>query len=237
MSGSEPSFDIFSEQYEALLRDPIRDKFSHGTSEFFHLRKCDLIRSYFRRRQTNTRMLSYLDLGCGRGDLLRRLRGEFADVSGCDPSPRMIESGGLAGSGVRVQVQDKPGLIPFPNAQFDFVTAVCVYHHVPPAEREGLAAEAARVLRPGGIFAIIEHNPYNPLTRLIVSRTPVDKDAILLRMSAARGLLRQSGFAVDHQEYFLYLPEQVYGGLKRLESALAWLPLGGQYAVFGKKPA
>ena len=51
----------------------------------------------------------------------------------------------------------------------------------------------ARVLRPGGIAAIFEHNPLNPLTRRVVSNCVFDEDAVLLRRRRARGLLRQAG--------------------------------------------
>ena len=61
MNKPKPEFDQFSESYEQLLNDPIRDRFSPGGTEFFHLRKRDLIRDYFHRRQTDTRKLAYLD--------------------------------------------------------------------------------------------------------------------------------------------------------------------------------
>src|ERR1700691_3780698 len=166
LSQVEPEFDLLSDEYDELLRDPIRDRFTSGAAEFFHLRKRDLIRDYFRRRQMDSRRLNYLDLGCGKGELLAVLRDDFAHVSGCDPSPRMLEAGRLSAEGIPIRIQREDGEIPFDNAQFDFVTAVCVYHHVPPPLRDRLTAEVRRVLKPGGIFAIVEHNPYNPVTRL-----------------------------------------------------------------------
>ncbi len=235
MSQAEPGFDDFSERYNELLRDPVREVFSGGTSEFFHLRKRDLICDYFRRHGQDTRTLTHLDLGCGRGELLRLLRKEFARVCGCDPSGGMLGNGGLAGAEIEVRRQDVNVRIPFESTQFDCVTAVCVYHHVPPSDRGDLMGEVVRVLKPGGVLALIEHNPYNPLTRLIVSRTPVDADAVLLRSAEARALVRSQGLTVDDQQYFLYLPDRVYGKLKRLEPWLRSLPLGGQYAVFAKK--
>jgi SAM-dependent methyltransferase len=234
MNETRPEFDALSGSYDELLKDPIRDRFTAGTSEFFHIRKRDLIREYMRQRGIDSRRLAWLDIGCGRGELLTLLRGDFAKAAGCDPSAGMLEAGGLSAAGVDTRVQNAGERVPFSDGQFDFITAVCVFHHVPPAMRASLTKDIRRVLKPGGTFCIIEHNPYNPVTRLIVSRTPVDADAILLRSSETRGLLRKQGFRIDRQQYFLYFPEAVYRRVGALEAALQHVPFGGQYAVFAK---
>ena len=115
------------------------------------------------------------------------------------------------------------------------MSVVCVFHHVPLAERTILMTEVKRVMKPGGVLAIIEHNPYNPATRLIVSRTPVDADAILLRPAQTRRLFQSQGLHVDDQRYFLYFPETMYQRARGIEAALSWFPLGGQYVMFGRK--
>lgn len=223
-------FDQFSQSYEDLLQDPIRDRFAGACSGFFHIRKRDLVRDYFRTLKTDSRQLSYLDLGCGKGELASLLLQDFADVTGCDPSSEMLK----ATQGISARVQEDPGKIPFENERFHFVTAACVYHHVPVEARHNLTREVRRVLKPGGTFCIIEHNPFNPITRLIVSRTPVDAEAVLLRASETRRLLEGTGFKVDQPRFFLYLPERLYGLMGSLERALAHFPMGGQYAVFGR---
>ena len=38
------------------------------------------------------------------------------------------------------------------------------------------------------------------------------------------------------QDYFLYFPQVLYRYLDRAEALLAKLPLGGQYALFARKP-
>ena len=229
---SQPEFDRYSASYEELLKDPIRDRFMGAGPEFFHLRKRDLIREHFGALGIDTRALSYLDIGCGKGELLSLMRDDFHQVAGCDPSPAMLSSG----QAVETRVQEDRGKIPFDDAAFDFVTAVCVYHHVPPSSRLALTREAYRVLRPGGVFAMIEHNPYNPVTRLIVNRTPVDADAVLLKSSEANEWMRSAGFTCHAPNYFLYFPEPLYRrGGDRLEHLLKGLPLGGQYAIFGSK--
>jgi SAM-dependent methyltransferase len=226
---SKPEFDEYSASYEDLLKDPIRDGFA-GNSLFFHVRKRDLVRDYFKRSGIDPKRLRYLDVGCGKGELLSLLAGDFAHAAGCDPSTGMLQSV----LGIEVRVQQDPARIPFDDRQFDFITAVCVYHHVPPSLRASLTAEIKRLLKPGGIFAIIEHNPWNPATRLIVSRTPVDADAILLRASETRSLMRSAGFSIHREIYFLYLPEKLYTAARALENFLRSIPLGGQYAVFGR---
>jgi SAM-dependent methyltransferase len=226
-----PRFDQLASSYEELLHDSIRDRFAGPELTFFHRRKADLIRRFFRRRSLITSNLRYLDVGCGKGELLQLLQPDFAQLVGCDISAEMMRK--IAG--IETHVQADPLRIPFGDAEFDVVTAVCVYHHIATAARNTLTSEIGRVLRPGGIFCMIEHNPFNPMTRLIVSRTPVDADAVLLPAEEARRLAAEAGMAPLDQEYFLYLPQALYRYVGRMEALLAKVPLGGQYAVFSRK--
>jgi SAM-dependent methyltransferase len=199
---------------------------------FFHRRKSELIRRFFLRRKTETSELHHLDVGCGRGELLNLLQGDFKRSAGCDVSADMMRQI----TGIETRVQIDPLQIPFEDGAFDLVTAVCVYHHVPLVSRPSLTQEIHRVLKPGGIFCMIEHNPRNPVTRLIVSRTPVDADAILLQADEARTLTAGARLTPAEQTYFLYFPQMLYRYLGRLEGMLAKVPLGGQYALFSQRP-
>jgi SAM-dependent methyltransferase len=96
-------------------------------------------------------------VGCGRGELLKLLASDFGRAAGCDPSAEMLAS--LGGSLVETRLQPEPATLPFESKSFDFVTAVCVYHPVPLKGRAALTREIARVIRPGGVFCMIEHNP------------------------------------------------------------------------------
>jgi hypothetical protein len=64
----------------------------------------------------------------------------------------------------------------------------------------------------------------------------VDKGAVLLNSSETCGLMGQCGFGIQKRQYFLYLPMGLYSSIGGLEKALAHVPLGGQYAVFGTLP-
>lgn len=227
---NSPEFDKFADSYDHLLKDPIRDRFSSAGSRFFHVRKRDLILAHFRRHKMDPSCMSYLDFGCGQGELLGLLGGSFAEARGCDPSRQMMAEI----RGFETRVQQDPRRIPYEDGRFDFVTAVCVYHHLPPAGRARLTLEVRRVLRPGGTFCIIEHNPLNPVTRIVVSRTPVDAAAILLTAGSTRSLMQRAGFQPLKAEYFLYFPERLYKTCGHLEGLMKRLPLGGQYAVFAR---
>ena len=46
--------------------------------------------------------------------------------------------------------------IPFPDETFDAVTCVYLLHELPPAARRAMAAEASRVLKPGGVLVVAD---------------------------------------------------------------------------------
>jgi ubiquinone/menaquinone biosynthesis C-methylase UbiE len=223
------TFDSYADDYAALIRDPIRDRFAAGGSFFFE-RKIQVICDFFKRTGTDPRALSWLDVGCGQGDLLRIGKQRFKSSAGCDPSNGMLKSC------ADLDVRHQPALesLPYDDRSFDFVTAVCVYHHVPVDRRTLLTAEAFRVLKPKGVFCIIEHNPYNPATRLIVSRTPVDADAQLLTAKETKRLLSTSTSRVLGSRYFLLFPERLRF-LAPIENSVSSMPFGGQYAVFAQR--
>jgi SAM-dependent methyltransferase len=125
--------------------------------------------------------------------------------------------------------------IPFADASADLITAVCIFHHVEEHDRLPLLLDMVRVLRPGGLFAMIEHNPWNLATQWIVRRSPVDENAHLLFPGRSRRLLRRAGLQIEAEEFFLYLPEKLYLRFGAIESGLRKVPLGGQYLMLGRK--
>jgi len=223
-------FDNYAGQYSDLLHDPMREKFAPGSGFFFD-RKWELLADYLQRVGLQPETSQWLDVGCGTGDLLRRGAARFRHAAGCDVSTEMLAQC----KGLNVVPQTDPGRLPFADGQFQLVTAVCVYHHVPLDGRAALTNEIVRVLSPGGAACIIEHNPFNPLTQMIVRRTPIDADAQLLTSGTATHLLENAGLKKLSTQFFLYLPEQLYRKAPVVERLLARMPAGGQYATFGHK--
>jgi len=93
-----------------------------------------------------------------------------------------------------------------------------------------------RCLRPGGIFALWENNPWNPGTRYVMSQCVFDREAVTLTPASARGLLRKRGFAVLHADYLFFCP-RLLKLLRPIERQMAWIPLGAQYLLLCRKPA
>src|SRR5215467_3316828 len=207
------TFDNYAGNYAELIKDPIRERFAESSR-------------FFQQLGIRPSALDWLDVGCGQGDMLRVGKPLFKSATGCDPSKGMLESC----ADLRVLVQESLDKLPFDDATFDFLTAVCVYHHVPYDERPRLTREALRVLKPGGMFCVIEHNPWNIATRVIVSRTPVDADANLLSPRKTRRMLSEAGSKVRITRYFLLFPESIYSYVSAIEDTLSPVPLGGQYS-------
>lgn len=88
-----------------------------------------------------------LDLGTGGGLVTRCARGIFDLRVGVDASPLVLRG---AGTDFDMGIAADAGLLPFQDGFFDAVTCFAVLHHL--YDPEKVVAEAARVLKPGGVF-------------------------------------------------------------------------------------
>jgi SAM-dependent methyltransferase len=124
--------------------------------------------------------------------------------------------------------------LPFPDETFDLAFVACVFHHIAAEEHVALLRELYRVLRSGGIVAVFEHNPLNPVTVRAVNTCPFDENAILIPPWRMKASVEEAGFRDARIRFRLFVP----GLLRRLrpiEAALYWCPLGAQYSVMGAK--
>jgi ubiquinone/menaquinone biosynthesis C-methylase UbiE len=215
-------FDTISERgYEELLADPLRDAFTEN-SDFFHQEKVRQMDPWLHATATNL----HLDIGCGQGELLSLMRQQHrGSFYGAEISSGMLKSQQLKGA-----VLYGPNLLPFADNTFSSLSVACVFHHVIPAERPALIREMQRILRPGGSAFVFEHNPYNPMTQWIVSRTPVDRDAQLLSAQKLKALAKGT-FSSCLTRYYLFFPEAIAANFTWAKPLLGQLPLGGQYCV------
>jgi SAM-dependent methyltransferase len=178
--------------------------------------------------------LRALDVGCGPGSFDRHVSSAF-ELAGVDVSPAMVERARAANPDVDYAVSEERRL-PHADDAFDLAFAVCVLHHVDRADRLPLLQEMRRVVRPGGLVAVFEHNPWNPLTRRVVRDCAFDEDVELIPRRELASLLRRAGLEAVTGEYLLFFP-WCARPLQAVERALTALPLGAQYVVAGRRGA
>lgn len=122
-----------------------------------------------------------------------------------------------------------------PSEEIDLAYSNGTFHHIPPNERAAAVNYVYRSLRPAGLFALWENNPWNPGTRYVMSRIPFDRDAIPLNPFEARHLLQAGGFEVLRTD-FLFIFPRVLRCFRIIEPLVSRLPLGAQYQILCRKP-
>lgn len=182
-----------------------------------------------------------LDFGCGAGSFLRLWAegGASGPLHGCDVSGGMLAEARKRWPATHPLPDLRPladARAPFDDATMDVVVACAVFHHVPPAERPAAYRELLRVLRAGGRAYVFEHNPLNPLTVWVVRRTPIDRNAVLLRPREALAGLRDAGASDLRVRYLHFTPPRLRA-LAPIDDFFARIPLGAGYVVRGEKPS
>jgi SAM-dependent methyltransferase len=230
-------FDKHATSYDGGIDNPLKRMLGDADA-YLAVKARWLMR---RERGLRSEGLRLLDYGCGAGDLMRVLArlGARASFAGCDVSQGMLAEAAArwpAGLGPPPTLAPQDGArTPFADG-FDVAMVSAVLHHVPPAERPAVYAELGRVLKPGGRLYVFEHNPRNPLVRHVIARTPIDANAILLDPREVQDGLLGSGRYELETDYLMFTPPGL-AFLRFVDRALAWLPLGAQYAVAARKPA
>jgi SAM-dependent methyltransferase len=98
-----------------------------------------------------------LDLGCGEGDFCAELASAGIDPIGAEVAEAALERARERHPGLRFELVEAHGPLPFDAAAFDVVWASEVIEHV--ADTGRWLSEVRRVLRPGG--ALLLTTPYH----------------------------------------------------------------------------
>jgi SAM-dependent methyltransferase len=231
---SGPAFDQFAETYDRALAQGLslsgenRDYFARARVQLLNQRLFGMAFS----------ATTVMDFGCGDGSstsYLLELRGA-KEIVGVDVSAASIQRAkerhpieGLSFRSLEENAKiDEHG-------RFELVFCNGVFHHIPPNERIGVISLLLNALRPGGVLALWENNPWNPGTRLVMSRIPFDRDAITLSYWESKKLLTAGGFQIVLTDFAFYFP-RFLSMLRFTEGLLRKVPLGAQYLVIGRKP-
>jgi SAM-dependent methyltransferase len=220
-------FNTSKDNYQEAIEKSIG--FMGQRHDFYTQVKADVL---LRLADTNpsAQTVQLLDIGCGHGLIHPYLEKRFA-ITGTDVAGEVLELAKRANPGVNYQ-QYSGTKLPFVDASFDMTLAICVMHHVPPAAWHNFLAEMRRVLRPSGMAVIIEHNPWNPMTRYVVTHNELDEGVTMLSGPRSRRLLACAGFARVSDDYILFTPFALKP-FRRLDRLLKWCPLGAQYIAVG----
>lgn len=227
---STSEFDRYAGNYDRDLAEALSA--TGESKDFFAQGRADWLASRLSRLQAPADRI--LDFGCGIGSnspiLQKTLHAKT--VLGIDVSSESIN-----------EAQSKYGNADLrfstignfrPDASYDVAVTSGVFHHIPVADRPAALETVRASLKPGGLFALWENNPWNPGTQYVMFRCAFDGDAIKISVPAARKLVSRAGFQILRTDSLFYFPRQLRF-LRPLERWLRGIPLGGQYMVLVRK--
>jgi SAM-dependent methyltransferase len=234
-------FDQHKESYRSDIDKAV--SFSGQSHDFFTRVKAEYLNDLFSAFQRDpagsasaSRPLDVLDIGCGHGHIHPYLvEGSVPlQLSAVDVAATVVEEARALNPTVDYKAYEGERL-PYADQSFDVAFTIAVMHHVPPPQWPAFLEEMRRVVRPGGMIAIFEHNPINPLTQWIVRTCPIDDNAVLLGSRRLSNLVAKTKFTGVASRYILFTPLDG-PGYRKFDRMIGWLPLGAQYYVAARVP-
>lgn len=226
----KPEFDKSAHEYETLFQPWLR--IAGASREYFARSRLSWL-SYVLREQDITPK-RVMDFGCGTGMSLSLLANILSaeQVIGLDPSEESLAV-------ARESIGSKPWQLAtpanyLPQQDLDVVFCNGVFHHIPETEQAAAINYVYRCLRPGGLFAMWENNPWNPIHAFAMKHSEIDENAVPLPPPASRRLIRSESFELIRTDYLFFFPGY-FSWLHPLEKWLIKVPLGAQYQVLARK--
>jgi ubiquinone/menaquinone biosynthesis C-methylase UbiE len=208
-------------------------------------KKTDLMREWIVHHRVGRKGL---DVGCGQGAYVARMRSLGFDVSGIDTSAAQLRRAALAVDDPTLVSAGSVLDIPGPDQAFDFLYVINVLHHLGSVEEQRRAFnELFRVLKPGGLLFVHEINTRNVLFRFYMGYIFPSLNCIdegVERWLLPNRLAQYTGARIVGIHHFTFLPDFLpriaVRILTPLESLLERSPLrvySAHYmAVFEKEP-
>jgi ubiquinone/menaquinone biosynthesis C-methylase UbiE/uncharacterized membrane protein YbhN (UPF0104 family) len=152
-----------------------------------------------------------LDIGCGQGWYVARMRELAFEVDGIDESMAQVEAARRHVDSLAAITQGSALKISAPDASYDFAYCINVLHHLPSTSDQRRAfAEIERVLRPGGLLFVQEIHTRNVLFRFYMGYVFPTLNCIdegVERWLLPDRLPNETSMAVVATEYFTFLPD------------------------------
>jgi SAM-dependent methyltransferase len=229
-------FDEYARNYHREL-DHVLRRIVDASGDYFIQVKCDELENVASACGMNRSSCIIVDIGGGIGDFERLLPKGFGHKITLDLSYEMIRvAKNYVAKSLAKFMQGDALHIPLPDESADMVFASCVVHHIPPADIPAALDEMRRVCKKGGRIICFEHNPWNPLTQLVVKTTPLDYGAALLSSNQLKELMEKAEMTIVEEKYILFGPKWLDVRLRKvLGKYLHRLPIGGQYFIVATK--
>lgn len=142
----------------AKMYDPGVDLLFGGTADVMRRMILPDLAQHLRQREGSAPR--HLDIACGTGRFLGQLHQTvpFARLYGLDLSAPYLEHTRerLAHISDLALVSENAEAMPFADATFDSLSSVFLFHELPKDARRNVMAEAFRVLKPGGLFCVLD---------------------------------------------------------------------------------
>jgi SAM-dependent methyltransferase len=189
-----------------------------------------------------------LDIGCGQGWYIARMRALGFDTGGIDDSAAQIGRARRHVGDERVVRQGSVLELPAGDGTLAFAYTINVLHHLPSVEDQRRAfAEIARALEPGGVLFLHEINTRNQLFRFYMGYVFPSLNCIdegVERWLLPHRLDTYTDLKVERVEYFTFLPEFLPASVVRLLRPIERLlersplrPYSAHYMAVLRKPA
>ncbi len=175
-----------------------------------------------------------LDLGCGTGRLSEALIRAGFRVTGTDLSVGMLRQARARRLDVACA---SANALPWAASTFDGAISVAVMHHLAtPALVSDSICEMVRVIKPGALAVVWDHNPLNPYWPFFMRRLPQDDGSERLigrrelRRCASRAgvrVVRETGLGWVPD----FVPQRLLSVARAIERAIETLPGTGLLAA------
>ena len=227
---NKPEFDKSARDYETLFKPWL--KVAGASREYFARSRLNWLSYLLHKREVAAGRV--MDFGCGTGMSLSLLADILAAERfiGLDTSEESLAVARESVGSRSVELTTPTRYLP--QQDLDLVFCNGVFHHIPVAERSAAVDYIYRCLRPGGVFALWENNPWNPIHAFAMKHSEIDKNAIPLPPPESRRLIGSERFQVIRTDYLFFFPGY-FSWLHPLEKWLIKVPLGAQYQVLALK--
>ena len=149
-----------------------------------------------RKKMSGLHFANVLDVGCGTGEMLKRIAAKFPDVRlyGLDLSENMLRTAKeKLGDDADLTIGDAEAL-PFEDGTFDLLLCNDSFHHYPAPDK--VLMEFMRVLKPEGTLLLSDYCMAFPLRQLmnVFIRFSDDGDVRIYSEKEITRLLQDAGF-------------------------------------------